>query len=486
MPKRCVSTCKQFPKSECNPPRCRYIDGSQRKYCRISYKYKMNPGNCRVTRRYKKGEIRPAAKNKIRQFLNRSGRILSIVCSKSGECLAFGKRISEINSLFKGFVGFEYALDSIKEIGKPSVNGFNKQITYERNGYKANTILKSSQNPEADNLVYEYIVGTKFVNRMIRRFPCFLETYGLYFYKSPIYWRMMREHQPHWKNILDRLELQKSINYKKACEQSTYAAILIQHISASSVLDDFISGGYFNNVIQYDLIYVLFIIYQALSSLSKQFTHYDLHANNVLLYEPTPGKYIQYNYHLEGGEIISFRCRYIPKIIDYGRSFFDNGNTNGKGIYDKVCSTNACDYCGEDYGFAWLDPNSEYGICSSKKNESHDLRLLKIIHNNLNSKMDDEPENDTYQSLYSILRKVKYGVGIDNSDEKQFGTRENTTLHPNGEVIANVTDAYSQLKRHILKKELIDENQAQYSDPSKQIGILHIYANGNPMVYEGL
>ena len=33
-----------------------------------------------------------------------------------------------------------------------------------------------------------------------------------------------------------------------------------------------------------------------LATLSETFTHYDLHSRNVLIYEPVPGKYIDYKY----------------------------------------------------------------------------------------------------------------------------------------------------------------------------------------------
>ena len=34
---KCFSTCREFEKEECNPPRCKYIGGTTLKYCRISH-----------------------------------------------------------------------------------------------------------------------------------------------------------------------------------------------------------------------------------------------------------------------------------------------------------------------------------------------------------------------------------------------------------------------------------------------------------------
>jgi hypothetical protein len=113
----------------------------------------------------------------------------------------------------------------------------------------------------------------------------------------------------------------------------------------------------------------------------KKFTHYDLHTDNVILYEPVPGKYIQYHYQTETG-VISFRSPYIAKIIDYGRSYINDGETS-KDIYDKVCKLKKCDpNCGVDKGFSMFKLSNEehlYHIVSQKKNESHDLRFLYMV-----------------------------------------------------------------------------------------------------------
>ena len=487
MPQKCISTCKQFSKDECNPPRCRYIDGSQRKYCRLSYKYKMLKPSCKITRKYKKNEVRPAAQNKIKEFLNRSGKILQMICSKSGECLAFGKKIDEINTLFKGFTGFEYTVDPVTPIGNISANGFVKELTYKRNGYQANAILKSSQHKSADNLVYEYIVGVKFINRIIKQYPCFVQTYGLYFYDTLDHWKDMQVNRPLSKAVLNHLLLQNQIDYPKTCTHSETASILIQHISSAKSIGNFLLVNNYTSVIQYDLIYMLFIIYQALSSISKTFTHYDLHSDNILLYEPEKGKYIKYIYHLKGGEIITFLSPYIPKIIDYGRSYFNNGNTNSTTIYNKICTTPQCGICGQDVGFGWFDPISEYFISSSKKNESHDLRICNIIRKelkNIYTVTKTKPTTIAFKELAHFVKKVKYGVGIKSRQGKEYGTIEDLTIDPTGKTVRNISDAYLQLKSVITNKKLISENTMRYIDPTKQIGILTIFENGSPMTYQ--
>lgn len=424
-------------------------------------------------------EKKTIATEKIKKFIKSSKKFLQIVCPNSGACISFGKYTKELNHFFKNFTHFEYAVSPIKSIGAVSENGFVKEIEYERDGYKAHAILKSSQTEDADNLVYEYLVGIKYVNNIIKSFPCFVETYGLYFYSKDDYWVKMKQDNLD-KSILDHLELQKNLDYVRACQESKYAGILIQHINNAKTLQSMIK---FVKFTYNELIYVLFIVYQALSSLSKTFTHYDLHLGNVLIYEPFPDKIIQYHYHKEDGSEISFYSHYIPKIIDYGRSYFDNGNLNSRKIYDRVCSINECKpNCGEDYGFQWLDPYPYLTISSSQKNESHDLRLMIDLSNVFNKyKINPPPQKKTYNKLVDIMNKIAYGVGIKEPENKKYGTIEN--LNISDSIINNVNGLHEQLKTIIQDPEIITENQTYYNN-DKIACHLHIYYDQRPMVYE--
>ena len=482
---RCFSNCRLFEESECNPPRCKYVKGETLKYCRLSHKYKMKKPDCNVTRKIRKGDVAGHAKNVITRFVKRSKKHLQFICSDSGVCIAFGQNIAEINQFFKGFTDFTYALSPIKQIGQDSVNGFVKEISYQKEGYKADAILKSSRTPTSDNLVYEYLVGIKYVNRIMKQFPCFLETYGLYYYSDPSRWRIMSGSGPVHVANLQHLQLQSTIDYSKACLESQYASILIQHLKKAKPLGDYTAVDVYNRFIKCDLVYVLFIIYQALASISKEFTHYDLHDANVLVYEPENGKYIQYHYHNEDGTELVFYSPYIPKIIDYGRSFFDNGNLNSRKIYGKICKERDCKpNCGQDSGFGWLNKKPFLTISSSQKNESHDLRLLRIIARNMEDILNIHhvtPTETTFVETNKLLKKIVYGVSIA-KENKAYGTKENLTISPSK--IYNVNGAYLALKEIIMKPAVMAENQRNYSRVADLIGSLHIYHDGRPIKYE--
>jgi len=476
---KCVSKCKGIDENDCTPDKkCKYINKT-RKYCRLDYKHKMNKPACNVTLRKNAkndGLEKMKARNRISRFIKSSKLFLNKICPNSGACITFGNNIDLLTDYFKGFTTFEYVVSPIKRIGSPSVNGFINELEYDKNGYKAHAILKSSQKPTADNLVYEYIVGTKFINRVIKLYPCFLQTYGLYYYNKPADWNLFKKTKLLNKDNLKQLSLQRNIDYEKACKESKFASILIQHIHNATSINDMLDNPD-KTSLNNDLLFVVFILYHALSSMSKTFTHYDLHTGNVLLYKPKDGHYIEYHYHNADGTTNTFCSPYVPKIIDYGRSYFNNGRLNGKTIYDKVCATKKCNpKCGNTKGFNWLNPVPRLAISASKKNESHDLRLLDILQNYVKH---TSPLH-TFVELMKVANNVMYGVGLSNK-EKYYGTNE-MLGRENEDTIYNVTSAFIKLKKAISNADVMRENRDMYM-PQIKLGELHVYSNGEPMKY---
>ena len=322
---------------------------------------------------------------------------LKTICSDSGFCLTFGKEDNKIKEFFDGFINFKYAVNPIKRIGKPSGNGFVNQITYERDGYKAYAVLKSSMLPSSDNLMYEYKVG-QYINTLTKKFPCFVETYGLFKYNDTIAYYFMQEEETHSSKTIASLKTKlnfiPNIDWSKACENSQYLCLLIQHFSGVITLYDFVKLNE-KNILKLSnvILNIFFQIYIPLALLEDTFTHYDLHTNNVLLY-PTPnGKFIKFNYNIPANLVakyglssnkIEFYSPFIVKIIDYGRCYFKTGAEDGKTVYDQICATPKCNHpsfssCGKKYGFLWnapLDPALNNRLSAYVNNNKYDLDLL--------------------------------------------------------------------------------------------------------------
>ena len=115
----------------------------------------------------------PTSQN-IRTFLDK-------ICPNTGQCISFGVETDKIRRYFNNF---DFALSITNErqlIGSRSSNGFIIEIPFVKDDYKLYSILKSAKKANADNLYYEAFVGI-FINKKNDIYPCFLETYGSYYW----------------------------------------------------------------------------------------------------------------------------------------------------------------------------------------------------------------------------------------------------------------------------------------------------------------
>ena len=522
--KKCFSKCRKKSEKDCGPKICKYIKGKKYQYCRLGFKYKMDE-KCNITRRKRKTKLTKKqarlninaflnktkknknnkstdnnlAANKIQKFMKKNkmkikSRFLQSICSDSGVCMAFGNKSNEIKEFFDNFIGFKYANDTMKRLGAPSANGFVNEVTHVREKYTAHSIIKSSAQNSADNLFYEYLCGLV-INSWCVRFPCFLETYGIYGYKNNSTWIKVKDNQTTsikaLKNYIVFLT-GKSINVdsnnfdsllKDSCLLPKYIAIMIQHIKNAKTLDDFFENSinkylFVNN----QFVAILFQVYFALHVLKNNFTHYDLHSENVLIYKPNQNGYIHYHYVLSNGDTISFKSPYMAKIIDYGRSYFKHESKddfNSKNIYDKICKEKECDPCGEKVGYGWLSKSgplrNQFYIHSTVPNKSHDLRLLYSLKSvfkyyKLHTKKHKKP-NSFY---FNILNKLKYNT--------TYGTPEmKNNEYPNK--IQTVSDAFRGLSDLIVHPDFIEYNEVETENLDK-LGDLYIYENNRPMKFK--
>ena len=499
---KCFSTCRKRPKPECESPNCYYTNGNQYKYCRLAFTRKMgkdcipvlrNPHHLNKTTKdhstkekideFRKKYAKKIATRKIGRFLRKTdprvrSKFLQSVCSDAGVCIAFGTHADAIRKHFSDFEDFTLLSKPLKQIGAVSVNGFVKELTYEHRGYVANAILKSSASQRSDNLLYEALVGF-FLNKHSKHFPCFLETYGLYEYYEPAVYDSLLKNKTNSPELLNlglslistkRSEIEKD-DIRASCEKPTTMAVLIQHLKEAVTLHEKLKTESF---LRNDLGYILFHVYMALYSLEGSFTHYDLHTENVLVYEPVKGKYIEYHYHLDNGDEFVFKSPYIAKIIDYGRCYFNDNGKDSKAFRKEMCKICVNPLCGARRGYSWLNAESDaehFFISSKTYNPSHDLRLLKAV--GVKTGMDGH--------LKDIIRKTVYGVGLKKEDAI-YGTEP----HPTSGLplkIKNVKDAYEMLRRYIAKPSIVKLNKAIYADDSKRLGQLHIYHDHRPMRY---
>jgi hypothetical protein len=399
----------------------------------------------------------------IGRFMNhtqhrRRSHYLQNICSDSGVCIAFGIENKKIKVFFNHFSQFDYVVPPIRSIGAVSANGFIKEINYQHQKYSANAILKSSQNPRADNLFYEYMVGLQ-VNQWTRSFPCFVETYGFYGYQDPYVYEWAKTSNiitdvAKFKQSLQLIHSSESTksfeqNYVMVCQISQYLAILIQHIKNAKTFYDHYKTGKLPNI---ETLVILAQVYLPLGRLTQEFVHNDLHTNNVMLYEPAPGKFIEFHYHMQDGSVFTFKSYYIAKIIDYGRCFMPSA----KNIYKDLCATKACNpQCGANVGFRWLRPSltaANQFTSSTLRNPTQDLRL--------------------FHSIFPQL--IAYGIGLDEKHAHYGSAPMNDSGLP--QYIYNVADAAKYLEIFLISEKSVFENKGMYP-ANKKFGDLHIYMN---------
>jgi len=359
---------------------------------------------------------------------------LQSVCDNANFCTAFGRETNLINSYFK-FPTFQYVVNTTT-ISKGS-NGIVTELIYDRQEYRASAILKTDKTRGADNLYFEGYNGMKYINKLAKQFPCWLETYGVYKFK-PAYAAELKNSLYHndLGNPGEKLALglepiqtqHLDINtLSDSCFNNSNAALLIQYINQPLSFNQWIN---YNKSEQYciniELPIILFQIYSVLSALSLTgaFTHYDLHGDNILLYKIPNEQYITLRYiNTIIGIPIELKTQYIVKIIDYGRAFCPNNQQ----IYDLLCQAPLCnapinvsndkgdsevinDTCGYETGYPFFsnkhdteeDLRKQFYISCNHINTAHDLLFAKRI-----VEIPNIEWNSSSNWLYLILASVK-------------------------------------------------------------------------------
>ena len=438
--------------------------------------------------------INPAVR--IQRFFQTKTNWLQRRCPNPNDCFLVGSHVPELTKYFEGFTNFNL-VQHVRKIAQ-GMNGFINELTYTKHGFTAYALLKSSFG--GDNLAYEYLVGKFFVNSVSNYFPCFVETYGLFYYPSEeaiasvlneggrLSTRELRELQPQ----------RHVVNVPKACISSKSACVLIQHVQTSMNLYTLVYEKTRNQTFLNDnLLHSLFSVYHALSCLSDRFTHYDFHTGNLLLAWMDNAKYFEYHYHFEDHPDVVFRSPYVPKIIDYGRCYVKVSPAVRRKMvespecsvcYDEVGAPRSTQDCWDDKGFFFYDKADTYrqfGLDAGVKNESHDLRLLNELVRRQGQPFHRTSKamrtaSESLKAMQRICAQVVYGVGTNHS-EKEYGTRENVTLSETH--IYNVTGAFRALRAAVSLDAVVQQNMQTYNDPALKIGEFHVYGTDRQMTF---
>ena len=383
--------------------------------------------------------------------------------------------IIDIKKFFNGFSDFTYAVSPIRRIGTLSAHGFIHEVTYIREGYKAFAVLKSHQNDKSSNLEYEYRVGL-YINTFIKKFPCFVETYSInnvdigFYHKLALGSSVEAIEAERLNHTLEEINALCDIPFDNSSE------ILIRPYNPDELQDPHYNDEdtrypfweiachnywqqyniliqHFNNLESFKSIYVedrhelvgtLFQLYMPLAMLGTTFNHNDLHSDNAQLYQPVPGKCIQYIYNINGKEI-TFKSKYIVKILDYGNAFFNDGIENTEQIFNKLCKS--CLDCGTNKGFNRIQTAS--------------LRIYS-----------DTKDKIIFNQVYPIL---------DSKYQEVFNKQCNATKPRPYNL--NINDIFLALIQCIELGKLRNEHSI---GSLECLGTLRIFDDGRDMIYESM
>jgi hypothetical protein len=251
----------------------------------------LNQGKCAddVINNLRLGTFQLDAKS-ISEYLDSDGRYDSKVQDGMG-CLV--DALISTNDKIPN-VRLKRWITDIHKIGGDTAEG--KAFKLESNSNEL-FVIKVPADPEIDSLPHEAIVGMGALN-IIRNFvPNFMDTYGAFMCSPP---------------ILDDMDEVKSWCQSKNNPVTYLVLENIQNAVPLSELCSTITGEEFLEI----YVQILNALHLAYSNFD--YTHYDLHADNVLV-QVLP-YYVSIPFYSPTGKILYIKTKYLARIIDYGMS----------------------------------------------------------------------------------------------------------------------------------------------------------------------
>lgn len=191
----------------------------------------------------------------------------------------------------------KYWIRDLKQIGSESISGYAMSGSLDNNDNFF--VVKAPRDPNNNDLLHEYFVGTYGTNLMRSKIPNFAYIFGSFACSPP---------------IID----QKTKKVESWCnnEKVKVSYVLYENIFPSIDLDGVIreksAYEWLNQYMQ-----ILYSLNQAVNDIG--FTHYDLHMENVLSRDIGRTQPFSIQYNTENG-IEFLETDRIATIIDYGRS----------------------------------------------------------------------------------------------------------------------------------------------------------------------
>jgi hypothetical protein len=203
----------------------------------------------------------------------------------------------------------KHYIKNLSQIGEKSA--FGNAFTADLKNTKDFFVVKTGQDVNASNsLVHELVVGLYGTNNLRKKIPNFAYVYGGFKCSEP------------------QINKDKTVN--EWCINNKFNYIMYENIDNSVSVEEFVktcTGEEFINV-YLQIVYALKTAQQEID-----FTHYDLHSDNILIKSTKDNKVNVIKYDTEIGEQY-ISTKHVPIIIDYGHSHIKYKNKD-YGIFDN-------------------------------------------------------------------------------------------------------------------------------------------------------
>jgi hypothetical protein len=332
-----------------------------------------------------------------------------------------------------------------------------------------------SDGSQSDNTYYEYLVGLC-LNRIRNRFPFFYITIGAFKFTPEDYNRLAYESTNPIDHLIPIDNLSNEI--LESCRTNHYG-IATQKIVGKN-FNYFLKNLNPDNF--FDVYACYYLIYFMLDSIKNVYTHYDLHGNNVMIYELPDNKHITINARYNDGRNVELKTRLLPVLIDYGKNYIDCNNyeqtiiNKSTKILTRICNNDnrvggPCnDVCGNKKGyrqtsdrdkhnesnpneFIFKDPRKACNVGSN--NISTDLRLLwnpsdygspNTYHDKINRILRDlKSQNIIQENIETLFNYIKKPVFKTTNNIYATEIPENSCSLDRQTYPNNVSDAHTLL-----------------------------------------
>jgi hypothetical protein len=147
------------------------------------------------------------------------------------------------------------------------------------------------------------------------------------------------------KNIKDGCNVKISDPARRPrYSENENSSIMIEYIPNNISFMRLLADDEFISNYEYNLFCILFQLYATLATLSKIYTHYDLHQNNIMIINLPKKMLVTYTYNDKN---IKLYTKYIPTIIDYGRTYIDcrqfASYVSSENVVNIACTTRCND-----------------------------------------------------------------------------------------------------------------------------------------------